>query len=103
MWIILIGISTHADPLTCRFLDVPAGTGLPAINGKLTINGNHATIGRAQDAPRFRIIDNWGELTLDKVTITGGHAADGAGTNSYGDGTGGGSGGGIRNWGPLTI
>ncbi len=104
--------STAADTLSlapnCVYTlttpaDVPSGTGLPAINGKLTINGNHATIGRAQDAPRFRIIANWGELTLDKVTITGGHAPDGAGTNSYGDANGGGSGGGIQNWGPLTI
>lgn len=104
--------STAADTLSlapnCVYTltspaDVPSGTGLPAIRGKLTINGNHATIGRAQDAPRFRIIDNWGELTLDKVTITGGHAPDGAGTNSYGDGTGGSPGGGIQNWGPLTI
>ncbi|MGW3966959.1 hypothetical protein ACWED2_44585 [Amycolatopsis sp. NPDC005003] len=106
------GASAAADTLSlapdCVYTltspaDVPSGTGLPAINGKLTINGNHATIARAQDAPQFRIIDNWGELTLDKVTITGGHARDGAGTDSYGEGAGGGSGGGIRNWGPLTI
>ncbi|MGW4059207.1 hypothetical protein ACWEGE_13050 [Amycolatopsis sp. NPDC004747] len=106
------GASTAADTLSlapnCVYTltspaDSSSGTGLPAVNGKLTINGNHATIARAQDAPRFRIIDNWGDLTLDKVTITGGHAPDGAGTDSYGEGTGGASGGGIRNWGPLTI
>ena len=83
---------------------VPAGdTGLPDIQGKLTIDGNHATIARAPGAPRFRIIANWGDLTLDAVTITGGHAPDGVGTDSFGDGNPGDSGGGIQNWGPLTI
>ncbi|KFU75624.1 hypothetical protein SAMN04489729_0453 [Amycolatopsis lurida] len=77
--------------------------GLPSIEGKLTVNGNHATIERAKDAPRFRIINNWGDLTLNEVTIAGGHAPDGVGTNSSGDGNSGGSGGGIQNWGPLTI
>ncbi|EME56935.1 polymorphic outer membrane protein [Amycolatopsis decaplanina DSM 44594] len=77
--------------------------GLPSIQGKLTVDGNHATIERAKDAPRFRIISNWGDLTLNEVTIAGGHAPDGVGTNSYGDANPGGSGGGIENWGPLTI
>jgi hypothetical protein len=86
-------LTTPADP----------AAGLPAISGTLTVNGNHATIARAQNAPRFRIIDNWGDLTLNQVTITGGHATDGVGTDSYGEGNPGQSGGGIRNWGPLTI
>jgi hypothetical protein len=83
--------------------DVTWATGLPSVQGKLTINGNHATIARAKDAPQFRIIANWGDLTLNEVTITGGHAADGVGVDSFGDGQPGGSGGGIQNWGPLTI
>ncbi|OXM51138.1 hypothetical protein [Amycolatopsis alba] len=83
--------------------DTTWSSGLPSIEGKLGINGNHATIGRAKDAPQFRIISNWGDLTLDKVTITGGHAPDGVGTNTYGDGNLGQAGGGIQNWGPLTI
>ncbi|WP_340681603.1 hypothetical protein LCL61_22955 [Amycolatopsis coloradensis] len=83
--------------------DATWNSGLPSIEGKLTVNGNHATIERAKDAPRFRIINNWGDLTLDEVTIAGGHAPDGVGTNSYGDANPGGSGGGIKNWGPLTI
>ena len=78
-------------------------TGLPDVEGKLTVDGNHATIMRAKDAPRFRIIANWGDLTLNEVTIAGGHAPDGVGTDSYGDGNPGDSGGGIQNWGPLTI
>ncbi|OKK01187.1 hypothetical protein [Amycolatopsis sp. CB00013] len=78
-------------------------SGLPSIEGKLTVQGNHATIERAKDAPRFRIISNWGDLTLNEVTIAGGHASDGVGTNSYGDANPGGSGGGIQSWGPLTI
>lgn len=83
--------------------DITWASGLPAIRGKLSINGNHATIGRAEDAPQFRIISNWGDLTLNEVTITGGHAPDGVGTNSYGEGNQGAAGGGIQNWGPLTI
>ena len=83
---------------------VPGGdTGLPDIEGTLTIDGNQATIMRAPDAPQFRIISNWGDLTLDAVTITGGHAPDGVGTDFFGDGNSGKSGGGIQNWGPLTI
>ncbi|WP_410646086.1 hypothetical protein [Amycolatopsis sp. cmx-4-54] len=77
--------------------------GLPSIEGKLTVNGNHATIERAKDAPRFRIINNWGDLTLNEVTIAGGHAADGVGIGSSGYANPGESGGGINNWGPLTI
>lgn len=88
-------------------LTAPADTtwdsGLPTIQGTLTINGNHATIGRAQNAPQFRLISNWGELTLNEVTLTGGHAPDGAGANPYGEGNAGEAGGGIQNWGPLTI
>ncbi|MFI7119821.1 hypothetical protein [Amycolatopsis sp. NPDC049868] len=83
--------------------DATWNAGLPSIRGKLTVHGNHATIERAKDAPRFRIISNWGDLTLNEITIAGGHASDGAGTNSYGDANPGGSGGGIENWGPLTI
>jgi len=83
--------------------DTAQKAGLPAIQRKLAINGNHATIARAKDAPQFRIISNWGDLTLDKVTITGGHAPDGAGTDAYGTGNSGEDGGGLENWGPLTI
>ncbi|MFK0248252.1 hypothetical protein ACIQUM_26475 [Amycolatopsis azurea] len=83
--------------------DTAQKAGLPMIKGKLTVNGNHATIARAKDAPQFRIISNWGDLTLDKVTITGGHAPDGVGIDSYGYANWGESGGGIKNWGPLTI
>lgn len=77
--------------------------GLPRIRGTLTIRGNGATIARAQDAPRFRLISNWGDLTLERVTLTGGHAPDGVGVNSYGEGNPGESGGAIENWGPLTV
>ncbi|MFD1047194.1 hypothetical protein ACFQ1S_17385, partial [Kibdelosporangium lantanae] len=53
--------------------------GLPGIRGTLTINGNHATITRDADAPQFRIITNWGDLTLNDVTVSGGRAPDGVG------------------------
>ncbi|MFD9889953.1 hypothetical protein ACFWY9_11485 [Amycolatopsis sp. NPDC059027] len=110
----VIAANASADPDTlslapnCVYtLTTPADAtwvaGLPAIRGKLTINGNHATIARAQDAPQFRLISNWGDLTLNEITLTGGHAPDGVGTDSYGEGKPGGSGGGIENWGPLTL
>lgn len=83
--------------------DVTSNTGLPIIRGKLTLNGNHATIGRAKEAPPFRIMSNRGELDIKGLTITGGHASDGVGTDAYGEGKAGESGGGIQNWGPLTI
>ncbi|WP_460391863.1 hypothetical protein [Actinophytocola sediminis] len=83
--------------------DATVNAGLPRITGTLTIDGNHATIVRAPNAPRFRLISNWGSLTLNEVTLTGGHAPDGVGTNSFGDGDSGDSGGGIQNWGTLTI
>ncbi|MGW4113369.1 hypothetical protein ACWEFJ_21080 [Actinosynnema sp. NPDC004786] len=83
---------------------VPGGhEGLPTIRGTLTVRGNGATIARAQDAPRFRLISNWGDLTLERLTLTGGHAPDGVGVNSYGEGNPGESGGAIENWGPLTV
>ncbi|MFI9007600.1 hypothetical protein ACIGNX_10270 [Actinosynnema sp. NPDC053489] len=93
---------------------VPAGEeGLPRISGELTVLGNGATIRRAPDAPQFRLIANWGTLTLSRVTLTGGHAPDGVGVDSSGQdssgqdssgqGNAGGSGGAIQNWGPLTI
>ncbi|MCE7000168.1 hypothetical protein LZG04_35945 [Saccharothrix sp. S26] len=77
--------------------------GLPTIRGKLTVHGNGATIRRAPDAPRFRLINNWGDLTLDRITLAGGHAPDGVGTYPSGEGRPGGGGGGIKNFGPLTI
>ncbi|WP_367128256.1 hypothetical protein [Saccharothrix sp. HUAS TT1] len=77
--------------------------GLPAIVGKLTVHGNGATLARAAGAPRFRFISNWGDLAIDHLTFTGGHAPDGVGVNSYGEGNPGKSGGAIQNWGPLAI
>ncbi|MEU4443844.1 hypothetical protein AB0K14_20900 [Actinosynnema sp. NPDC050801] len=78
-------------------------TGLPEIRGTLTVRGNNATIRRAPDAPQFRLVSNWGDLTLDRVTLTGGHAPDGVGADTSGQGRAGDSGGAIQNWGPLTI
>ncbi|MFJ1765453.1 hypothetical protein ACIOD2_34370 [Amycolatopsis sp. NPDC088138] len=104
--------STEADTLTltpdCVYtLTAVADTlwdaGLPAVKGKLTVHGNHATIRRAPDAPQFRLIANDGDLTLTDLTLTGGHAPDGTGVDTYGDGTSGEAGGAIQSWGPLTI
>ena len=82
-------------------VDGTYGSGLPMIKGTLTVNGNNATIARAQDAPQFRIFMNDGDLTLNSVTLTGGHAPD---ADSFsGDGRAGENGGAIHSWGPLAV
>ncbi len=62
------------------------GSGLPTIPstasaGTLTINGNGATIIRDSGAPDFRIlsVNSGGSLTLNDLTISGGHSTGGAG------------------------
>jgi hypothetical protein len=73
--------------------------GLPTILTEMTINGNGATIIRADDAPNFRIfhVGSKTKLTLNNLTIENGHA-DGAGPSDYED-----NGGAILNRGILTI
>lgn len=100
---VTLSLATNCVYTLTAVADTTWSAGLPSIQRKLSINGNHATIARAEDAPQFRIISNWGDLTLDKVTITGGHAPDGVGTNANGDGNSGEDGGGIENWGSLAI
>jgi len=67
--------------------------GLPPISTPITINGNNATIRRADDAPDFRIfyITDTGNLILNDLTITNGFAdaAVGDGTGSAFPGSGG--------------
>jgi hypothetical protein len=55
--------------------------GLPIITSEITLEGNGAIIQRDGSAPDFRIIWNApeGELTLNRVTITGGAGVRGAG------------------------
>ncbi len=50
--------------------------GLPPVTTPITINGNNATITRADDAPAFRIfhLARTGQLTLNDLTITNGWA-----------------------------
>lgn len=64
--------------------------GLPEIASVITINGNGFTIARAAGAPDFVIVyvDSSGNLTLNATTISGGRL---------------GSGGGIANFGTLTL
>lgn len=52
--------------------------GLPPITTPITINGNNATIRRADDAPDFRIfyVTDSGNLILNDLTITNGFAYD---------------------------
>ena len=73
--------------------------GLPAIQTQIKIDGNGATIKRAEDAPNFRILQvgTKANLTLNNLTIQNGHA-DGAGSTNYEK-----NGGGILNLGILYI
>ncbi|WP_052700810.1 right-handed parallel beta-helix repeat-containing protein [Methylocucumis oryzae] len=70
--------------------------GLPSITSEITINGNQATIRRSQadETPHFRLfhIASSGQLTLNKLKISGGHIAS---NYQYGSG--------IRNSGQLTL
>lgn len=53
-------------------------TGLPVISAKITIEGNGAKIVRSKSAPPFRLIavSNSGDLTLDRVTLSGAKVVD---------------------------
>ena len=66
-------------------------TGLPLITSIVTIEGNGATIARQGSAPAFRLmaVGESGDLTLQRVTLSGGSSS--------------GSGGGILNAGGLTV
>lgn len=76
-------------------------TGLPAITGSITINGNNATLSRVTTAPHFRIflIQSSGVLTLNQVNITGGNILE---TEAIGSGYSWG-GGGILNLGTVHL
>ena len=68
--------------------------GLPAISSTLTINGNGATLQRASSAPNFRLFyvsggfDGLpaGSLTLNNLTLKGGVAQGGNGSQGGGGG-----------------
>ena len=70
------------------------------ITGELRINGNGATLRRAADAPRFRLLEvaRGARLSLFDLTITGGHTADGVGPGGPGL-----AGGGVYSAGSLTL
>lgn len=58
------------------------GAGLPAVTAPITLTGGRNTaIERAAAVDQFRIlaVNAGGDLTLNQLTITGGHAADGGG------------------------
>jgi len=92
-------------------------TGLPVIRSQITIEGNGAEITRKGAAPPFRLIavGATGDLTLNKVTLTNGNAAEyGGAIHNHGrltiqngtisDNNAGGGGGGLSNTaGTLTI
>ncbi|WP_018253770.1 right-handed parallel beta-helix repeat-containing protein [Salinispora mooreana] len=59
-----------------------AGAGLPAITTPITLNGHtHTTIERAAAVDEFRIltVNTGGDLTLNKLKITGGQTTDNGG------------------------
>nr|WP_033667600.1 hypothetical protein [Salinispora fenicalii] len=58
------------------------GAGLPAITTPITLNGNkHTTIERAAATDQFRIltVNTGGNLTLNKLKLTGGNTTDAGG------------------------
>ena len=73
--------------------------GLPRILSEIIINGNGATIQRAENADHFRIfqVGSKADLTLNDLTIQNGYA-DGSGDTFYED-----NGGAILNFGLLTL
>jgi hypothetical protein len=73
--------------------------GLPPILSEITINGNGATIERAENADHFRIfqVGTKASLTLNDLTIRNGYA-DGAEDNDYADWAGA-----ILNYGNLRL
>lgn len=75
--------------------------GLPVINSPITINGNGATIRRADSAPDFRLlyVNSSGVVTLTNLTLANGRLIGGT-TGAIGDSV---SGGGIYNLGRLTL
>jgi hypothetical protein len=77
--------------------------GLPVISQRLTIEGNGATITRAQSASKFRIFEiaSGGDLTLINLTVDNGDADDGGDItlNKWRKGRGGG----IYNLGILKV
>ncbi|HKH21430.1 MAG TPA: hypothetical protein VKB53_11220, partial [Gammaproteobacteria bacterium] len=61
--------------------------GLPTIRSTITIVGNNSTIRRAPTAPEFRLlyVAETGNLTLNRLTITGGSANAGGGVLNRGN------------------
>ena len=81
-------------------------TGLPLITSGITIEGNGATIARQGNAPAFRVIAvvNPADLTLQRVTLSGGFSSgDGGGVSNGGFSSGVCCGGGLHPGGTLTI
>jgi|RhiMetdeSRZDD1v2_1073273.scaffolds.fasta_scaffold178291_2 hypothetical protein len=60
--------------------------GLPVITSRITIEGNGATIARQGNAPAFRLmaVANSGDLTLQRVTLSGGFSPVAAGVYNSG-------------------
>ncbi len=70
--------------------NIPFGpTGLPLIASRITIEGNGATIARQGNAPPFGLmaVIHPGNLTLQRVTLSGGSSSFGAGVLNRSGGT----------------
>lgn len=92
-------IDLQADVmLTAVNNEIYGPSGLPVVTSEITIEGNGHLVGRASNAPPFRIlsIGSAGHVSIDATTISGGLATFG---NAWRDAWGGG----IYNNGALTI
>jgi len=92
-----------AYTLTAAYVNLNGATGLPALQGAITINGHGAKIERSATAPAFRIlaIGAGAAVQLNDLTIAGGKlTSDGSANAGAGDSS---SGGGIANDGTLTL
>ncbi len=91
-------INLHGDQYLQAVDNTTDGkNGLPSVTSKITINGNGHKIARSSSASVFRIfhVAAGGDLTLDNVTVSDG-IANGAGYYES-------QGGGIFNWGMVTL
>jgi hypothetical protein len=103
---------TLSSVYTRTYGQVGTPVGLPTITSQITIEGNGATIARQGNAPAFRIMHalNSGNLTLQRVTLSGGASFGGLSSSIGGTVSiknsiiSGNTGSGVSNWyGTLTI
>jgi len=82
----LILQNSSAHTLTTVNNSTYGPTGLPVISSQITIEGHNSTIERDSGAPNFRIfaVNSSGDLTLQETTVSGGGEASGGGVFNFG-------------------